>query len=203
MKILQEKITLDEGIHQIGPFVLPDDEHQLHVGFTRWTKANGYWESEKTSLGVLSEITFDGGTNWQTLCEMFPNPGGPDDNETGLRSGGLCGFILNPIPLICSLCGNHYLPGDSRYDRALSHSTVALKQTKTMQDFTATTKKQAATAADFKMSILVVDNVDRDEEFLDRVFHTPVPVLPASRQVRLTLTVTGPQLITELIAESA
>lgn len=171
-------VRLSDSAATFGPFPVPDDEHTARVSILDWG------DSAVMVLFAV-DLSFDGGASWLPLASAAGNGTG-DTRPVGLT--------LAPLPLICAVCGGEYLPGDDRYDRALSHSTVALKVGRTLEDLRSRLSEgdRSRELADYKTWIAVdAEGRDIDADYFDRVFHTPIPVLPANRQLRVTLTVAG------------
>ena len=181
-------VTQPIGTHVYGPFTFPNNQNTATMRFTKWGNT-------ATVLDVLIEVSFDGGSTWQTMADGRGFTGGQPD--VGTRSGNPS-MSLGPIPLVCGICGNLYLPGVAGYDRALTHSTVTLNPGVTLADIAAAVGYPVNSVADIQLRILVANGVDVDEQYVTRTFHTPVLGSAPNRQMRITATVSGATLTTTL-----
>lgn len=177
------------GTTVLGPWTVPDSDNQLTLSYSNWTQV-------ARTVAHVVDISMDGGGTWLRLGTMDPTPGGVASPRGPVADG------YAPLPMLCQ-CGVYYLPGDRRYDRALSHSTVALKAGVTLGQVGARARFPVLSNASFLTRILV-DNQGRDfdDELLTRTFHTPSPGVNPLRQVRSTLTVAGGRVTTTLTVTS-
>lgn len=167
------------GTQVLTPFAISDTLHTATVSIPKWTATN-------LSVSFLFELSFNGGGVWTGLGSTPAMPG----NSVTTRNTAF-GVTLGPLPLLCSVCGIDYLPGDSRYDRALSHSVVALKAGRSLAEFRArlAVPNRTRVVADYKLRVAVSeDGRDIDDQYLDRTYHSPTPTLPANRLLRVSVT---------------
>lgn len=169
-------LNLPIGTTQQAPFTISDLEHTLGI-------AVADWGATAARLTLVVEISVDAAATWLTVATMTSAQGG---------GGRPVGMTLSPLAAVCSVCGNLYLPGDGRYDRALSHSTVALKPGVTLAQLGQLCPFPIVSTASFLTRILVdKQGFDIDPIYVTRTFHTPVQNVTVPRQVRLRFVVTG------------
>jgi hypothetical protein len=175
------------GTRVYGPFTITSSQSSAFVKFTKWGNT-------ATVLDIDIEVSLDAGTSWQSVA-----------SGRGFTGGGTGRFAdpsisLGPIPLICGICGNLYLPGIAAYTRALSHSTVTLNPGVTLAQIAAAVGYPVNSLADIQLRILVdTTGHDVDAQYVTRTFHTPVLDANApNRQMRVTATVAGAALTTTL-----
>lgn len=174
------------GSRIYGPFTISAVQNSATIVFTKWGNT-------ATVLDMDIEVSLDAAASWQSVA-----------SGRGFTGGGVGRFSnpsisLGPLPLICGICGNLYLPGVAGYDRALTHCTVTLNAGVTFEQIAAAIGRPVSSVADIQTSILVAGGVDVDAQYVTRVFH--IPVLDADappRQLRVAATVDGARLQTTL-----
>lgn len=175
------------GTRVYGPFTIGNTPNTATAVFANWGAGS------PVRVDLLIEVSYDAASTWETLVDVRRM------NADGTGKYANPSVVVGPVPLVCSTCGNLYLAGDNRYNRALSHSTVTLNSGVTLAQIAAAVGYPVNSVADIQLRILVTPaGVDVDSQYVTRTFHTPTVAGAPLRRMRLTSTVTGGTLNTTL-----
>lgn len=202
--IIASEPILQTGAALYGPYAIPDAATRFSVTLARNAQGQrALWASTDTIVAMQIEVAYRG--RWVSAGGI-PRVAGGDNGRTAITG------LASELWFECAVCGNMFPQGDARYTAdndekkpyvmrgALAHSDVALRSGVTLQqlrDAATAEGKTITTLADIRLRVL-----RRDEELLARTFHTPTAILPAQREIRVTLDVTGPQLRSALQIEA-
>lgn len=169
---------------EYGPFDVEDAARSFSIMLDPWT-------DEKVFAGLAVELLLGGA--WHSMGGIHANgrPAASDGRDA--RIGYAVGLYAQ-----CSICGAPFPPGHGMYTAdnrsgvplanrgALTHSTIALKGGRTLQEVNTKTGSAKASVEDYKLTAII-----DDDDCFARTFHTPVAVIPGNRQVRWHLEVSA------------
>lgn len=211
-------VTQAAGTVSFGPVAIPDNLERFTLRLGRCTSQRpDLWAAPDTSVRIAVSLWI-GGSKYEDYTPDTVT-GGIVLGKNGQEAPEWT-VSFWPIAMPCAACGNIYHPGID-YSRSLKHATIAFQAGKTITDvqnaetlFRGWYPKLAKapigqTLQDYRLRCLPVVQspidktvTDYDAQLFARVFHTPTPAANPNRQVFATLTVTGPDLVTEVTAES-
>lgn len=182
-------LTNRASTQRFGPYPIPDDKNIVRFNLARCTRATPtLWASGSTFVRITGTLFMAGEVHETFSPDIFSGGIGLDKNgeEAQWSTVG-----IGPLPLLCAVCGERFHPGIKAYEQSLLHSTISLRQGRSVPN--------GKTVNDYKLYITA-----NDDAIFARTFHDPAltPSLLNNRTVSILIElVRGPDLVSEFALE--